>query len=134
MTDRVNACSLRSPTTKSSASVSAYSGNFRSTPRTQKPSRFSRLTRCDPMNPPAPHMRAVFMHYSRKDHLWGWLPSDVASTRPREDPGFDLMRDILWAESGGVFARPGRLCAPGAEATRARSTFGTSDKARGVKT
>ena len=47
--------------TKSSASVSAYSWNFRSTPRTQKPSRFSALTRWPPMKPPAPQTSAVLV-------------------------------------------------------------------------
>src|SRR5689334_22338666 len=47
--------------TKSSASVSACSWNLISTPRTQKSSRLSRLTRCPPINPPAPHTNAVFM-------------------------------------------------------------------------
>ena len=42
--------SRRSPMTKSSASVSACSWNFKSTPRTQKTSRLSRFTRWLPMN------------------------------------------------------------------------------------
>ena len=46
--------SRRSPTIKSSASLTAYSWFFRSTPRTQTPSDFRRLTKCPPMNPPAP--------------------------------------------------------------------------------
>src|SRR5262249_30618560 len=45
---------------KSSASVSLNRGNLRSAPRTQKPSRFSRLTRWWPMKPPAPHTSAAF--------------------------------------------------------------------------
>src|SRR5208337_1603534 len=45
--------------TKSSASLAAYSWRWRSTPRTQNPSDFRRLTRCPPMKPPAPHTKAV---------------------------------------------------------------------------
>src|SRR5258706_6637924 len=47
--------------TKSSAAVSENSGNLRSTPRTQKPSRFRRLTRWLPMNPPAPQTSTLFI-------------------------------------------------------------------------
>src|SRR5258708_17573821 len=36
-------------------SVSLNRGSFKSAPRTQKPSRFNRLMRWLPMNPPAPH-------------------------------------------------------------------------------
>src|SRR3954451_6356818 len=44
----------RSSSSNSSASTSVYSGYRRSTPRTQYPFSFSRVTRWWPMNPPAP--------------------------------------------------------------------------------
>src|SRR6516164_7786955 len=56
--------SRKSPTTKSSASLSENSGNFRSTPRTKKPSDLRRLTRCPPIKPPAPHTKAVLKRIS----------------------------------------------------------------------
>ena len=37
------------------------SGFFKSTPLTQKPSFLSLVTRCDPMNPPAPKTTAFFI-------------------------------------------------------------------------
>jgi glycosyltransferase involved in cell wall biosynthesis len=62
---RQKLCSCRSPMTKSSASISENSLNFKSTPRTRKPSRFSRLTRWSPINPPAPQTNAHFtVHHS----------------------------------------------------------------------
>src|SRR5258708_38298303 len=49
---------------KASASVSLNRGSFKSAPRTQKPSRFNRLMRWLPMNPPAPHTSALFIPFS----------------------------------------------------------------------
>src|SRR5579883_2553294 len=49
---------------KSSATVSSNCGYLRSTPRTQKPSALSRLTRWFAIKPPAPHTRAVFIRKS----------------------------------------------------------------------
>ena len=40
-------------------SLAEYSWFLRSAPRTQNPSAFSRLTKCPPMKPPAPHTNAV---------------------------------------------------------------------------
>src|SRR6266446_6556665 len=52
--------SRKSSTWKSSAVVGENSGGLMSTPRTQYPSRLSRLTRCPAMKPPAPHTSALF--------------------------------------------------------------------------
>jgi len=46
---------------KLSAAVGSNSGYFKSTPRTQNPSDFNHLTRCEPINPPAPNTNAVFI-------------------------------------------------------------------------
>src|ERR1700730_3560773 len=61
MASRQFSASRRSATMKSSASVSENSGYLRSMARTQKPSRFRRFTRWDPMKPPAPHTSAFFI-------------------------------------------------------------------------
>lgn len=50
-TRQTTSCSRKSPITKSSACVGAYGGYFKSTPRTQQPSFFSRFTRCAPIHP-----------------------------------------------------------------------------------
>src|SRR5277367_2996351 len=54
--------SRRSSTSNSSASEAVYSGSLRSTPLTQKPSAFRRLTKWCPIKPPAPvtRMRSEF--------------------------------------------------------------------------
>src|SRR5581483_7667719 len=88
--------------TKSSAAVSEYSGNLRSAPRTQTPSLFNRLTRCEPINPPAPQTRAVGWAIS------GGPDAGVADARAAAETGgvenaprID-QRDALAAEHVGV--------------------------------
>src|SRR6266404_3978577 len=55
---------------KSSAAVGANSGYLRSTALTQKPSLFSRFTRCAPINPPPPHTNADFDIISSASSTW----------------------------------------------------------------
>src|SRR5262245_27003244 len=65
---------------KSSAAVGLNSGYFRSTLRTQQPSRLSRFTRWPPMKPPPPHTSTAFsvdlLHPDQADAL-----QDAGATR-----------------------------------------------------
>src|SRR5262245_397916 len=96
---------------KSSASVSLNRGNFRSAPRIQNPSRFNRLTRWWPMNPPAPQTRATLPPDGFEDILvlqhrvWGYpelLHAVTHATALRVTP---MSHPSLWDQRHALQSR-----------------------------
>ena len=81
---------------KSSASLTASSWLFRSTPRPRNPSDFSRLAKCPPMKPPAPHTNALRITAGIAETTY--FP--LQPTRSRTDHGFSSTPQFGWLRVG----------------------------------